>query len=452
MSEETTQTTPKPKRKWGKTIFNILVYAFAIAGFGIIGAWAFYQLGFTKNKGAVDKNYRYLMSVDEMDAIKDSTLTVEQVQSRMIDQYARLAAFGKYHPTNAMLIMDALQKCNDPMIADRMIAAASVYLSDDDPYRDLAEELDRVLAKHHQQQAGNVIPWMNSIEWEALKEAIVKDTAMINQAARLTGVEPRLIAGCLIGEQIRLFNSKREMFKKYLGPVKVLSVQSQFSYGVNGIREHTALAVESHLKDPKSEYYMGKNYEHLLDFETDDPTQERYTRLVDYRNHLYSYIYTGCIVHQTMLQWKRAGYDISNRPDILFTLFNVGFPQSKPKADPLCGGSHITVAGQVYTFGAIGFDFYYSGELINEFPYWDKRFISSEERDNLTAKQIADIQNHRSSCSRPEYHHEYKKDSTQVDNPDGTNNATVTGNGPTATTSDGFVTEIPQASSSSMDE
>ena len=140
--------------------------------------------------------------------------------------------------------------------------------------------------------------------------------------------------GCLIGEQIRLFNSKREMFKKYLGPVKVLSVQSQFSYGVNGIKDFTAEAVEQHLQDPSSEFYMGKAYEHLLDFETDDHATERYNRLVDYRNHLYSYIYTGCILHQTMLQWRRAGYDISDRPDLLFTLFNVGFDQSVPKPDP----------------------------------------------------------------------------------------------------------------------
>ena len=84
-----------------------------------------------------------------------------------------------------------------------------------------------------------------------------------------------------------------------------------------------------------------------------------------------------------MLQWKRSGFDISDRPDLLFTLFNVGFPQSKPKADPKCGGSHITVADKIYTFGAIGFDFYYSGELAEEFPLHIQKF-----RDNNN--QISD--------------------------------------------------------------
>ncbi|MBP5758016.1 MAG: hypothetical protein J6W45_01275, partial [Bacteroidales bacterium] len=198
--------------------------------------------------------------------------------------------------------------------------------------------------------------------------------------------DPRLIVGCLVGEQMRLFNSKREMYKQYLGPVKVLSVQSQFSLGVNGIKDFTAMKVESNLKDPNSEYYMGKEYEHILDFHTGDPTTERVNRLVDYRNHLYSYIYTGCILHQTMKQWQRAGYDISNRPDILFTLFNVGFSQSKPKPDPKCGGSHVTIHDRVYTFGAIGFDFFYSGELTNDFPLHEKHFRSDSEDEKSDAK------------------------------------------------------------------
>ena len=69
-----------------------------------------------------------------------------------------------------------------------------------------------------------------------------------------------------------------------------------------------------------------------------------------------------------MLQWKRAGYDISNRPDILFTLFNLGFSASKPGPNPKCGGSHIEANGKIYTFGVIGNDFYFSGELAKEFP------------------------------------------------------------------------------------
>lgn len=399
----------KQRPVWRK-VFDVLLALFALAGAAIIGAWGLYQLGVTNNRGAVDKNYRYLMSVSEMEELKGAKMTQAQIDEQWALQYGRLAALARFYPENARLIMRAAQFSGDPMVVNRMVAAAQIYMEENDSIDALADRIGTLLASTPQQQRQNLIPWMAEPAWPALKEAILRDSALINEAGRLTGVEPRMIVGCLIGEQIRLFNSKREMFKKYLGPVKVLSVQSQFSYGVNGIKDFTAEAVEQHLQDPSSEFYMGKAYEHLLDFETDDHATERYNRLVDYRNHLYSYIYTGCILHQTMLQWRRAGYDISDRPDVLFTLFNVGFSQSVPKPDPVPGGSHIEVGDRMYTFGGIGFDFYYSGELADAFPFRQQRFTQNNKP--LTAEDIARIQDNMSDCNRPEKGLEYRKDST----------------------------------------
>ena len=153
---------------------------------------------------------------------------------------------------------------------------------------------------------------------------------------------------------------------------------------------------------------MGPAYKHILDYpEGADVVEERYKRLVDYGSHLYSYIYTGCILHQTMLQWRRAGYDISDRPDILFTLFNVGFSQSVPKPDPMPGGSHIKVGDNEYTFGAIGFDFYYSGELAQVFPLRRNHFTTSDNVADVEA-----IQASMTNCNRPERGSEYRHDST----------------------------------------
>lgn len=413
------ESTPKKRRKIGKTIFNIIVYCFALAGFGIIGAWAFYQLGGTKNKGGVDENIRYLMSDAERSKIKKGELSHEEANAMWVKQYARLAAFGKFYPENAKLILEAALRCDDPTLVDRMINAASVYAGQDKEYADFMNEASSFIDKKKQANNGNIIPWMDTPEWEALKPSIMKDSAALNKAGQLCGVEPRLIVACLVGEQIRLFNSNREMFKKYLGPVKVLSVQSQFSWGVNGIKEFTAVAVENHLKDPNSEFYMGKCYENILDFKTNDHSNERFRRLVDYQNHLYSYLYTGCILHQTMMQWKRAGFDISNRPDILCTLFNVGFSQSHPHDNPVCGGSHIRVAGNLYTFGTIGFDFYYSGELADAFPYWKEHF-RSDNGQSLSQQEIEKIQSNTSQCRRPEKGIEYRQDSASGRNlPDG---------------------------------
>ena len=407
MQNPKSKQTIKPSM--GRRIFNIVVYAFALAGFGIVAAWAVFKLGLTNNKGAVDENYRYLMSVAELEQMEDAELTPQQRNAIWLEQYLKLAAFGKYYPENAHLILEAAEQSDNPLVVDRMISAASLYTDSSDAYNQLLKQLKQVYDSRQAIQSPTVIPWMATTEWEMLKPSILKDSALLIEAGRITGVEPRLIVACLVGEQIRLFNSSREMVKKYLGPVKMLSVQSQFSYGVNGIKEYTAKAVEAHLKDSTSEFYMGKHYENILDFRTDNHEMERYNRLVDYRNHLYSYIYTGCILKQTMLQWRRAGFDISDRPDILCTLFNVGFAQSHPHGAPRCGGSHISVDGRLYTFGAIGFDFYYSGDLASAFPYWKKHFIE-DDGIPMTPEQIESIQSNMSNCSRPEKGLEYKTD------------------------------------------
>ena len=380
----------KGRPVWRK-VCDILLVLFALAGAAILGAWGLYQLGVTNNRGAVDKNYRYMAQVES------GEWTAEDGDADLLlaGQLEQLADLARSYPVNARLIMRASNTADDPAVMSRMLAATRIYLADESVRSDSSSLSD------------NLIPWMNGPEWMALKEAITRDSSLIREAGRLTGVEPRLIVGCLIGEQIRLFNSKREMFKRYLGPVKVLSVQSQFSYGVNGIKDATAEAVELHLKDTASPFYMGRAYEHLLDFETDDHETERYNRLVDYHNHLYSYIYTACILHQTMLQWHRAGYDISGRPDVLFTLFNLGFDRSVPKANPMPGGSTLTIGDRDYTFGAIGFDFYYSGELADVFPYRRERFVNS--RHALTAEEVARIQDNMSDCVRPEKGLEYRR-------------------------------------------
>jgi hypothetical protein len=224
---------------------------------------------------------------------------------------------------------------------------------------------------------------MNVSEWEYFKEAVNKDAKLIDSVAKLTDVDHRYIVAALVGEQMRLFNSKRETYKNVIRPLKILSVESQFSLGVTGIKDFNAMKVESFLKDSTSEYYLGKKYEHLLDFKTKDTQTERYNRLVDYRNHFWSYMYAAIIIKQFETQWKRAGYDISDRPEILITLFNVGFPQSKPGPNPKVGGSHVNINDVNYSFGSLGYEFYYSGEMVDVFPY-KKRVKKSTSNVQVT--------------------------------------------------------------------
>jgi hypothetical protein len=216
----------------------------------------------------------------------------------------------------------------------------------------------------------NLFPWMNDEEWTAIRSAIVKDREAIERASAVANVEPRLLVSCAIVEQVRLFHSQRELFKKVFEPLKILGNANKISLGVMGIKEATAIDTETHLADPTSPYYLGSGVEHVLDYSVGtDIAKERYRRLTEDGNHYYSYLYGGLYLRQMLSQWEHAGYDIKYRPEIATTLFNVGFPQSKPNADPKVGGSGIKVGDAEYSFGSLGYEFYYSGELFDAFPY-----------------------------------------------------------------------------------
>jgi hypothetical protein len=138
------------------------------------------------------------------------------------------------------------------------------------------------------------------------------------------------------------------------------------------IKENTAIQIENNLKDTTSQYYLGANMEHSLDYAdgSGNEDKERYDRLTE-NTHYYSYLYGAIYLKQIITQWKNADYDIQYRPEIMGTLFNVGFPQSKPNSNPKVGSS-IDVDGTKYTFGSLAYEFYYSGELADAFPYVTK--------------------------------------------------------------------------------
>jgi hypothetical protein len=135
-----------------------------------------------------------------------------------------------------------------------------------------------------------------------------------------------------------------------------------------GMKEATAISVEQNLQNPTSPFYLGTQYAHLLDFQTSDPQEERFARMTDQHAHYYSYLYAGLYLREVETQWKSAGFDIASRPEILSTLYNIGFANSKPNGNPQSGGAEIILNGEVYSFGKLAAEFYNSDELLTEFP------------------------------------------------------------------------------------
>jgi len=207
--------------------------------------------------------------------------------------------------------------------------------------------------------------WMESTEWETLKNGLIKDKEVINRVSRETSVSSRLLVSCIISEQLRFFTSNRESFKKYFEPLKILGTYTQFSYGISGIKMETAKKVEENLKDSTSSYYLGKNFENILDYQDDivNIDEARLSRFTDSHDHYYSYLYTALFIKEVEKQWENSGYSINGRPEVLATLFNLGFDRSIPKENPDVGGSTITINNKDYTFGGLAYDFYYSTEL-----------------------------------------------------------------------------------------
>src|SRR3989339_1709632 len=199
--------------------------------------------------------------------------------------------------------------------------------------------------------------WSTLPEWQVIKSAILKDKAVIYRASATADVSPRLIISQLAVEQLRLFYTERESYKKFFEPLKILGSQTKFSWGVMGVKEETAIQIENNLKDASSEFYLGKSFENLLDFKTTDVTEERFTRMTNQRDHYYSYLYAGLYIKQMMNQWKVAGFDIAKKPEVVSTLYNIGFSHSVPKNDPKSGGAKIEIGDYVYSFGSLGAEF-----------------------------------------------------------------------------------------------
>lgn len=211
--------------------------------------------------------------------------------------------------------------------------------------------------------------WDKTQEWSVVHDAFIKDGAVMEQVSNQTGVPARMIAAAVTPEQLRYFTSNRESFKRYFEPLKILSSLTKFSLGVSGIKQDTATQIENYANDPTSPFYPGPTIAPLLAYPAGvDHDTELYNRLTNEKDHHYSYLYTAAFIKEIEAQWSKAGFDVTARPDVVVTLFNIGFGNSHPNANPQVAGSVITLGGHDYLFGELGTLFYQSNELTDIFP------------------------------------------------------------------------------------
>lgn len=211
--------------------------------------------------------------------------------------------------------------------------------------------------------------WAETDEWNLMREVFTRDEAIIKMAARDAQISPRLILSAVIGEQFRFFDNRRESFKSYFEPLKMLASLSNTSFGIAGLKPKTVGQIEDNLKNKNSVFYLGPEMEYVADYlEGMEKETERMNRITNSKDPYYSYLYVGLFMKEIIAQWQRSGYDISHRPEILATLYNLGFYYSVPKENPQAGGSVININNIDYTFGDIAYEFYYSKELSDIYP------------------------------------------------------------------------------------
>lgn len=379
-------------------VYRVGLYFFAIVGFVLVCGFFAIRLHLTDVSGMVDANSdrfgktllgnkvsvqaQVLGTQNQKGSLAGLDFQINQLVKKKelkTQNFCAIGVIGKYAPGAASKIIGIYQQTGSDALASKMILAARLRVEEKNGSQTFADcEKDAlqvddasIEAKYAMAEGETIFPWMANEEWRTIKDAIVKDKDSIEKAANLAGIEPRLLVSAAIVEQVRLFNSEREIFKKFFEPLKILGNANKISLGVMGIKENAAIQTEGYLKDASSPFYLGSQLSDALDFSSpEDVAGQRYARLTDEKDgHYYSYLYGALYLKEMITQWKKAGFDIEYRPEIVGTLFNVGFPQSKPNQNPKVGGSKIEVDGTKYTFGSLAYEFYYSGELTEEFPF-----------------------------------------------------------------------------------
>ena len=378
------QLPKKRKRRWLKISYSVIIHGLAMIALGLIGVAVAVKMKWTNDGGNVDLNSRYFsqMAGKYNQGFQTDSLTFAK-QERLM--YQNVGLLAKYYPHNAKIILDAFHRSGDVTIALRMLDAANLRMKNHKGYQ---KELQRI-EKQATEASLSIYPWANYREWKEFCSVVRADSAAIDSVSRITGVESRLIVMCLVGEQIRMFNSSREQFKKYVVPYNRLILTTNRGYGVTGILQNTALKIERKLYEKWSPFYPGDYYQKCLNVKDSFPelvndTIEAHKHLTIQRlmkggDHFYSYLYTAFFLRQFQAHWEREGFTLAYRPEILGTLYNLGFQKSKPKKNPSVGGSTFKVGDKEYTFGGLCYEFYYSGELMDLFPLTSKPFIPTRE-------------------------------------------------------------------------
>ena len=182
---------------------------------------------------------------------------------------------------------------------------------------------------------------------EIVRSTIEKKSYFIINAAKKLDINPRLLASVIYAEwrlNVNLLDSYEKLFA---------SLGNNTSIGLAQIRIATAKWIIDTVPDSSSYYFLGSQYYKLL------PKYERREDIVKLlENDSTNCLLAAFHLRQIIERWKNAQFDISNRPDIIATLYSYGLfnrengaeiiPHAKPRSN---------------LFGKIANNFFYSEKM-----------------------------------------------------------------------------------------
>lgn len=340
------------------------IFLFGFASIGIIFMFVYFgmQFGWFNVKGSVSERNSYFNI--------NKNIEKENISTNNLMIICKINILSKYAPLTSVNIYKTLTQGASDEVLNTMIDTASRRFKNGDLYnRDMTNCSNSIYGSQELDIPISAYGWVDTDQWNLMKEVFTRDQEIIKKAAQDAQISPRILLGGVIGEQFRFFNNRRESFKSYFEPLKILASLSNTSFGIAGLKPKTVGIIENNLKDKDSVFYLGPDMEDLAKYkEGIDIESERMNRITNAKDPYYSYLYVGLYMKEIIAQWQKKGFDISKRPDILATLYNLGFYYSVPKDNPEAGGSIININNTDYTFGDIAYEFYYSGELSTIFP------------------------------------------------------------------------------------
>lgn len=350
-------------KKIKRNTFRLFLYGLAIVGLIFIFVYIAMHFGWLNVRGSISERNSYWKINNQ-----NKNNNTEDIDN--LEIICKVNVLSEYAPLTSINIYKTLQKNSNENIILKMIDMASERFSGDRLFNEYMSNCKNINnSEKNFKLPTSAYFWADSDEWGLMREVFTRDQDVIKRAANDAGIDPRLILSGVIGEQFRFFGNRRDSFKGYFEPLKILASLSNTSYGIAGLKPKTVGIIEDNLKNKNSVFYLGEDMEHVVDYNSGvDIESERMNRITNSKDPYYSYLYVGLYMRQIMAQWQRSGYDISDRPDVLATLYNLGFYYSVPKDNPEAGGSNIKVNDTEYTFGDLAYEFYYSGELSDIYP------------------------------------------------------------------------------------